>query len=86
MSDPLRSHGLQPARLLGPWDIPGKNTGVGCHFLLQGIFLPQGWNPDLLRWQGNSLPLAHQGRLTPNTGWATHKLDNNYIAEVLQWE
>ena len=36
MSDSLRSHGLQPARLLCPWDSPGKNTGVGCHFLLQG--------------------------------------------------
>ena len=31
----LRSHGLQPTRLLRPWDSPGKNTGVGCHFLLQ---------------------------------------------------
>ena len=28
-------HGLQPTRLLCPWDFPGKNTGVGCHFLLQ---------------------------------------------------
>ena len=56
------------------------------NFLLQGIFLTQGWNPGLLNWQGNSLPLAHQERLTPNPGWATHKLDNNYIAEVLQWE
>ena len=34
-------------RLLGPWDFPGKNTGVGCHFLLQGIFLTQGSNPGL---------------------------------------
>ena len=35
-----------------PWDSPGKNTGVGCHFLLQGIFLTQGSNPHLLhcRW------------------------------------
>ena len=31
----LRPHGLQPSRLLCPWDSPGKNTGVGCHFLLQ---------------------------------------------------
>ena len=30
-----RPHGLQPTRLLHPWDSPGKNTGVGCHFLLQ---------------------------------------------------
>ena len=37
-----------PARLLCPWDFPGKNTGVGCHFLLQGIFLTQGSNPQLL--------------------------------------
>ena len=35
VSDSLRPHGLQPTRLLGPWDYPGKNTGVGCHFLLQ---------------------------------------------------
>ena len=35
MSDSVRPHGLQPTRLLCPWDSPGKNTGVGCHFLLQ---------------------------------------------------
>ena len=34
VSDSLRPHGLQPTRLLRPWDSPGKNTGVGCHFLL----------------------------------------------------
>ena len=34
-------------RLLCPWDSPGKNTGMGCHFLLQGIFLTQGSNPHL---------------------------------------
>ena len=32
----------------GPWDSPGKNTGTGCHALLQGIFPTQGWNPGLL--------------------------------------
>ena len=37
-----------PARLLCPWDSPGKNTGVGCHFLLQGIFPTQESNPSLL--------------------------------------
>ena len=31
MSDPQRPHGLQPTRLLRPWDFPGKSTGVGCH-------------------------------------------------------
>ena len=37
MSDSVRPHRLQPTRLLCPWDSPGKNTGVGCHFLLQCI-------------------------------------------------
>ena len=35
MSDSVRPHRRQPTRLLCPWDFPGKNTGVGCHFLLQ---------------------------------------------------
>ena len=38
----LQSHRLQPARLLCPWDFPGKNIGVGCHFLFQGIFTTRG--------------------------------------------
>ena len=40
---------------------PGKNTGLGCHFLLQGIFPIQGSNPRLLHWQVDSLPLSHLG-------------------------
>ena len=44
MSDFLLPLGLQPTRLLCPWNSPGKNTGVGCHALLQGIFLSQGSN------------------------------------------
>ena len=44
----FRSHRLKPARFLCPWDFPGKNTGVGCYFLLQGIFLTQRLNPRLL--------------------------------------
>ena len=35
VSDPVRPHRRQPTRLPHPWDSPGKNTGVGCHFLLQ---------------------------------------------------
>ena len=35
MSDSVRPHRWQPTRLPRPWDTPGKNTGVGCHFLLQ---------------------------------------------------
>ena len=52
----LRPHGLQPARLLCPWDFPGKSTGVGCHFLLQGIFPTQASNLHLLHEQAYSLP------------------------------
>ena len=43
----LRPHGLQPSTVLCPWDFPGKNTGVGCHVLLQGIFQTQKSNPNL---------------------------------------
>ena len=57
MSDSLQHHGLQPTRLLCPWDSPGKNTGVGSHFLFQGILLTQGSNPHFLHWQVGSLPL-----------------------------
>ena len=38
----LWPHGLQPTRLFSPWEFPGRNTGGGCHFLLQGILLTQG--------------------------------------------
>ena len=42
-----RPRGLQPTRLLCPWDSPGKNTGVDCHFLLHGVFPTQESNPGL---------------------------------------
>ena len=61
----LPPHGLYPARLLNPWDFPGKNTGIGCHALFQGIFPTQGLIPSLLcllHWQGGSLPLAQPGK------------------------
>ena len=63
VSDSVLPHGPWPARLLCPWDSPGKNTGVGCHALLQGIFLTQGLNLCLLRllhW--HSLPLVPPGK------------------------
>ena len=44
----LQPHGLKPIRLLCPWDFPGKNTGVSCHTILQGIFLTQGLYPHNL--------------------------------------
>ena len=55
---------LNPTRLLCPWDFPGKNTGVGCHLLLQGIFPTQQASLHLfclLHCQAGSLPLAPPG-------------------------
>ena len=49
MSESLRRYGLQPARLLCPWDSSDKNTGVDCHALLQRIFLTQGLNLCVLQ-------------------------------------
>ena len=57
-------------------DSPGKNTGVGCHALLQGIFLTQGSNPRLLcllHWQVGSLPLVPPGE--PQTHIVLEKWD-----------
>ena len=75
-----------------PWDSPGKNTGVGCHALLQGIFLTQGWNLYLLcllHWQAGSLPLEPPGKplirvkklsFHRSYGWALRMIWS------LQWE
>ena len=50
------------ARLLCPWNSPGKNTGVGCHSLLQGIFPTLGSNLGLLHCRQILYCLSHQGR------------------------
>ena len=60
MSCSLRPLGLQPARLLCPWNSSGKNTGVGCHSLLQRIFLTQGSNLGLLHHKQILYHLSHQ--------------------------
>ena len=52
-------------RLLCPWDFPGRNTGVGCHFLLQGIFPTQGSNPCLLHCRWILYRRSHQGSPVP---------------------
>ena len=64
VSDSLRLHGLQPSRLICPWDSPGKSTGMSCYFLPQGIFLTQGSNPCLQR-------LLHSRRILYY--WATRE-------------
>ena len=71
----LRSHGLQPTRLLSQWNFPGKNTGMDCHLFLQEIFPTQGSNLCLLDRQVYSLSLHHQeslclcDQLTIKTPW-----------------
>ena len=67
----LRPHGLWPTRLLCPWDLPAKNAGVGCHFLLQRILPTQGTNLPLLHWHVSSLPLSHMGSPRENTAQYT---------------
>ena len=64
----LQPHELRPTRLLCPWDFPGKNTRVGCHTPLQGIFPTQGSNLCLLHWQADSSLLSHQG--SPLANWS----------------
>ena len=65
VSDSLQPHGQQSASLLCPWNFPGKNVGVGHHFLLQGFFPTQGSNLHLLQGQVDFffLPLSHLGSL-----------------------
>ena len=52
--------GLYPAKLLCPWNSPGKNTGLGCHSLLQGIFLTQGANAGVSHSRHSLHHLSHQ--------------------------
>ena len=59
LSDFLWPHGLQSTRFFGPWTFPGKNTGMGCHVLFQGILLTPGSRQCLLLSQVDSLPLSH---------------------------
>ena len=64
----VMSESLQPTWVLCPWDFPGKNTGVGSHILLQGIFPTQRLDPQVScisyidKWI--PLPLSHQGSPT----------------------
>ena len=57
----VAAHGL-----LCPWDSPGKNTGVGCHFLLQGIFMTLGLNSGLLHFRQILYHLSHPGSSMTN--------------------
>ena len=67
VSNSVRPYGLQPARLLCLWGFLGKNTGVGCHTFLQGIFTTQGSNPCLLH-----LPALASESCTTSAMWEAH--------------
>ena len=76
MSDSVGPHRQQPTRLLRPWDSPGKNTGVGCHFLLQCMKVKSESEvtqscPTLSDPMDHSLP-----------GSSTHRI---FQARVLEW-
>ena len=74
MSDCLQPHGMQPARLLCPWNSPGKNIRVGCHFLLQWIFQPR--KQTSVPWRKTeSLPLSHQ---ESHNSYINPLLDNSF--------
>ena len=91
----LRSHGLYPIRLLCPWNLSVKNTGVSSYSLLQGIFPIQGSNPGFLHCRQILYHLSHQGNLQDRDPkiWpdrnenytpfvARHKLDINVDCEI----
>ena len=61
-SHSVMSNSLQPHGLYSPWNSPGQNTGVSSHSFLQGIFLTQGLNPDLLHCRQILYQLSHQER------------------------
>ena len=88
VSNSLQAYGLWPARFLCPWNSPGKNIGVGCHALLQGIFPTQRSNLCLLFWQAGSLRLAPPGKphwaLYPNLfAMLSNTLKHNSIGRSL---
>ena len=66
----LQPYGLLPIRLLHPWDFPGKGIGVGCHFLLQGIFLTQGSNLGLPHCRQMLYRLSHREVQVQQRPWS----------------
>ena len=79
VSSSLQPHRLQPTRLLCPWNIPGKNTGVGRHFLLQWIFPVQGSNPGIPHCRQILYNLSYQGSPWQIDGGKTRKTVTDFI-------
>ena len=78
----LGSHGLRPTRLLCLWDSPDRNTGGGCHALLQGIFLTQESNPCLLHCKRILLHWAI--REAPIVSSSSSQLHVTWMLEISQ--
>ena len=79
------SNSLQPHGSFCPQGFPGKNTGVGCHALLQGVFLTQGSNlnlPHLPHWQVGSLPPGPPGK--PHLLWENLKFSITYYHSTMR--
>ena len=90
VSNSLRPHGLQPARLLCPWDSPGKNMGAGCHSLLQGIFLTRGSNLGLLHCRQILYCLSYRddpvGKIRLVSTYDTRPSLRNELLEWNKWQ
>ena len=77
MSDSLRPHGLQPGRLLRPWNSPSKNTGLGCHALLRGDLPNPGIKPASL-----TSPALAGEFFTTGATWEAHTHTHIYLHVV----
>ena len=71
-----------PARLLYPWDFPGKITRVGCHFLLQGIFPTQGSNLGLMHCRQILYHLNHSGAQRAISEETSKRIENSCVWEL----
>ena len=82
MSDPQRPHGLQPSKLLRPWDFPGKSTGVGCHW-----FLPSrsGFLAVCVAKCDSPCGSLHQSPHTARGIFLHTKLTGRFPAKYSQW-
>ena len=91
LSNSLQPHGLYPTRLLCPWNFPGKNTGVGCHSLLQEIFPTQGLNPGLPHCRQTLYRLSHLRPAAKELSWLNLAKNDRATWKVLvphrsQWK
>ena len=84
VSNSLWSHGLEPTRLLCPWNSPGLNTEMGRHALPQGNFLTQGQNPDLVHCRRVLYGVSHQGSPLSINPWSDIWLANIF-SHLVGW-